>query len=89
MNAATIQERITQQQQDCAALEALWRELIPSFCPSSEQFKLWLIRFGFETASYGVTETAAKRLRMGTTMSADHMLRFASRVMIDRAKKEN
>ncbi len=87
MNPQTIQERLNQQQQGCIAAETLWGELLPGFCPSREQSKLWILRHGFETLAYAIAETASKRLRQGH-MTPDHAVRFASRVMVDRDKTE-
>lgn len=74
---------------DCDKLAALWHELLPDFEPSREQLKLWLLKHNYETASFAIAETAAKRLRLGGQMSADHQLRFASKVMIEHSKRES
>jgi hypothetical protein len=83
MNAETLKANMERSQKDCAVIADLWRSLVPTFCPDERQFKLWLSRHSFDTVVHGVQETSAKLLRMGT-MTPEHMLRFASRCMIDR-----
>jgi hypothetical protein len=85
MNAETLKAKLEQSAQDCAAIADLWRELIPTFCPDERQFKLWLSRHTFDAVVHGVQETSGKLLRMGT-MTPEHLVRFASRCMIDHKK---
>ncbi len=80
MNAIELKERITRQREDITALVELWKELIPSFLPSNDQFKLWHVRHGFEVSAYAIQETGAKLLSLGT-MTPEHLVRFTSSVM--------
>jgi hypothetical protein len=70
-------------------LKGFWKTVLPKLpVPTDEQFAFWLSMYGFTTAHYAVRETGLKNARMGFSMTAEHSLRFASRVMTDRMKAQ-
>jgi hypothetical protein len=66
-----------------ADLMDLWKRVLGD-PPLIQQFELWACTHNFETIKRGITKTAMKNLQMGGTMSQDHRVRFASRVMLTR-----
>jgi hypothetical protein len=75
-----ILERIKTQKEDLEMLMAVWKELLPSFTPAPEQFKLWVIRNGVEIMLYAIQETADKAFKLGGKMTPDHMGKFCTSV---------
>jgi hypothetical protein len=58
----------------------LWTRLLGE-PPDCEQFALWGEMHPVDVVRRGVLKTAAKNLSVGKTMSHDHKIRFASKVM--------
>jgi hypothetical protein len=68
--------------------KAFWPKVLPRLpLPSDEQFMFWVSVYGFNHAHYAVRETGLKNARMGFAMTAEHSLRFVSRVMADKAER--
>jgi hypothetical protein len=59
----------------------LWHQLLGEI-PSDQQVDLWSALHTPEVIRRGILKTAQKNMSFGSTMSADHKLRFASKVMI-------
>jgi phytoene/squalene synthetase len=62
-------------------LKALWGKLLGEI-PSEQQWTFWAMSHSVEVIRHGILKTAQKNLSTGGTMSADHKIRFASKVMI-------
>lgn len=61
-------------------LKELWAKFLGT-PPSDSQFDLWLALHSENTVRHGILKTAEKNMAMRGTMTADHKLRFASKVM--------
>ena len=67
-------------------LSSLWTRVLGD-PPASSQFELWAEMHSRDTIRHGILKTAAKAQSIsstGGTMSQDHKLRFASKVMNNR-----
>jgi hypothetical protein len=62
-------------------LKALWGRLLGTI-PNDQQFDLWAALHTPEIIRQGILKTAQKNLSVGGTMSTDHRIRFAAKVMI-------
>jgi hypothetical protein len=62
-------------------LKALWGKLLGEI-PSDQQWTFWTMSHSLEVVRHGILKTAQKNLSMGGTMSDDHKMRFASKVML-------
>lgn len=58
----------------------LWTKLLGE-TPAPVQFELWLAMYPVDIVRRGILKTAEKNLSLNQTMSQDHKVRFASRVM--------
>jgi hypothetical protein len=67
-------------------LRALWGQFLGT-PPSDQQFEFWSTLHSPEVIRRGILKTAQKNLSVGGTMSADHRLRFASKVMIAQTER--
>lgn len=85
MTAQELTQTLEKQRAEVAALMELWRTMVGGECPADRQFFLWLSRHRFPTVAASIQETAAKKARRGGSMEEDHAVRFASRVMNERA----
>ena len=54
--------------------------------PTDQQFNLWLAMHSQTTVRHGILKTAEKNLAMQGTMTDDHKVRFASKVMLSSTK---
>jgi hypothetical protein len=63
-------------------LKALWLAVLGEPIPSDNQFLTWLALHGLATAKIGIAKASAKHLSLGGTMSENHKIRFASKVML-------
>lgn len=61
-------------------LKQLWSQFLGT-PPSGSQVDLWLALHRENTVRHGILKTAEKNMAMGGAMTADHKLRFASKVM--------
>jgi hypothetical protein len=61
-------------------LKSLWSRFFDVVLPD-EQFKLWLTLHTYGTARHGILKAAQKNLAMNLTMTGEHLVRFASKVM--------
>jgi hypothetical protein len=59
----------------------LWMKVLGE-PPSDQQFGVWLESHGADVVRRGILKAATKNLQMGGTMSQDHAIRFASKVML-------
>ena len=50
--------------------------------PSDQQFEFWSVKHSPEVIKQGILNAAQTHLSSGRTMSDDHKLRFASKVML-------
>ena len=62
-------------------LKILWGKLLGTI-PGDAQFDFWAAVHSPETIHHGILKTAQKNLSTGSTMTDDHKVRFASRVML-------
>lgn len=62
-------------------LQSLWTKLLGEL-PSTAQFEFWLETHQVDVVRRGILKTAEKNLNLGNTMSQDHKIRFASKVML-------
>jgi hypothetical protein len=67
-------------------LKELWTTTI-GLAPTDEQFALWLAMHEVEVIRTSILKTAARNLQVGRTMTPDHLLRFASKVMLTRTER--
>ncbi len=63
-------------------LKSLWLAVLGEPIPPDNQFLTWLELHGLTTAKIGIAKASAKNLSLGGTMSYDHKIRFASKVML-------
>ena len=68
-------------------LKSLWGKLL-GMVPSDAQFDYWGAMHSPETIRHGILKTAQKNLSIGGTMSDDHKIRFASRVMLSSTEQK-
>jgi hypothetical protein len=61
-------------------LKQLWSQFLGT-PPSDSQFELWLAMHREKTVRHGILKAAEKNMALAGTMTADHKLRFASKVM--------
>jgi hypothetical protein len=61
-------------------LKQVWSQFLGT-PPSDLQCDLWLALHSESIVRHGILKTAEKNMAMGGTMTADHKLRFASKVM--------
>jgi hypothetical protein len=59
----------------------LWAKVLGT-PPSDQQFVIWLESHDADVVRRGILKAATKHLQMGGTMSQDHAIRFASKVML-------
>ena len=62
-------------------LTTLWTRTLGEL-PTDEQFYLWTNLHTAEVVRQAILKTAGKNLQMGKTMTAEHKVRFASKVML-------
>ena len=62
-------------------LKTLWAKTLGEL-PDDEQFYLWTNLHTLEVVRQAILKTAGKNLQMGKTMTAEHKVRFASKVML-------
>jgi hypothetical protein len=66
-------------------LRIVWDNHALDYLPGRYQFKIWLERYGYEVAVFGIERTiiaAETRAKRGQpAMDADHLLRYASACM--------
>ena len=62
-------------------LKQLWSTLLGR-TPNDQQFILWSVKHTADIVRKAILKTGQKNLMMGGTMSDDHRVRFASKVMI-------
>jgi|GEM_PF-4753922 len=62
-------------------LMELWTKVLGT-PPSDQQFVIWLESHDADVVRHGILKAATKNQQMGGTMSQDHAVRFASKVML-------
>lgn len=82
----TIQKELQQRDNECAVMAALWKSMITAFCPSKEQFSLWLNLHTIETLRHSVVETGKKYMRTGCTMNEEYAIRYCSSAANNRTR---
>ena len=60
-------------------MKNLWERVLGT-PPPDMQFALWL-EYGEEATRYGILQTAAKNLKLNSSMNLDRKVRFASSVI--------
>jgi hypothetical protein len=68
-------------------LKRMWAKLLGTV-PSNSQFEFWAAAHSPETVQHGILKTAQKNLTLGGTMSDDHKIRFASKVMLSSTRQK-
>jgi hypothetical protein len=81
MTPSELLQQLSNRQQECDALAALWKSVINSECPDDHQFCIWLGLHDFNTVVFGLRETAATYQRLKKQMTPEHLLRYASKTM--------
>jgi hypothetical protein len=84
MTPEQLKNQLERQRTEVASLTELWLTVVGSDCPVQRQFFLWLSRHSFHVVAVSIQETGAKKARRGA-MDTDHAVRFASRVMNEKA----
>jgi len=69
-------------------VQKTWGSLIPHYLPAPKQFDLWLGRHDYTTVLHAITQTAKKAIKLNGTMTPEHMVRFASKVMNTTAARQ-
>jgi hypothetical protein len=64
----------------------LWRKTLTGDSPPEQQFAVWLATYDPDVVRRGILKTASKDLSIGQTMTLDHKIRFASKVMSTRVQ---
>jgi hypothetical protein len=59
----------------------LWKKVL-GVPPSEQEFIIWLESHPADVVRRGILKAATKNMQMGGTMSQDHAVRFASKVML-------
>jgi hypothetical protein len=60
----------------------LWTKVLGTPTPSEQQFIIWMESHPADVVRHGILKTATKNQTMGSGMSQDHKIRFASKVML-------
>lgn len=68
-------------------LRALWQRMIGT-PPDDIQWELWATAHSPETIKYGILATVRKNLSLGKQMTEDHRVRFASKVMLEKDRRD-
>jgi hypothetical protein len=63
-------------------LKSLWAKVLGQPVPSEQQFIIWMESHPSDVVRYGILRAATKNQMMGGSMSQDHKIRFASKVML-------
>jgi hypothetical protein len=80
MTPQQLKQQVEQRNAEVDALTVLWQSMVTGFCPTSQQFSVWLQLHTFERVTHAVTKTGRKFLRLDGQMDADHLVRFCSSV---------
>jgi hypothetical protein len=64
-------------------LMQLWSALIPNFCPTEQQFNLWLVTYDLDEklVEWGVKETALKFQKKKGNMDDEYLVKFMSSIL--------
>ena len=65
-------------------LKTFWASVLGEPLPSDANFAVWAELHTYETIHHGILKTGMKNLSLNETMSQDHKVRFASKVMIQK-----
>lgn len=76
-----LEQIVSEKKVTCASLTGMWSSMIPAFCPTQDQFSLWLYSHELKTVLYAIRETAKKQKRSKEPMTPDHLIRYCSKVM--------
>ena len=60
----------------------LWARVLGQPTPSEQQFIIWLESHPADVVRHGILKAATKNQQVAGTMSEDHKIRFASKVML-------
>jgi|SRR5690348_16121643 len=84
MTPSDLLAHLTKREEELNAVKKLWNLRVPGYCPSDQQFSLWLDRHPFDVVVYGVRQLGAKlQYHPGELDSDDYILRWVSKVMIN------
>src|SRR5512133_3501752 len=79
--AELLQKQLKQQQEEAAALSALWNSVVdPTTLPKGPQFHLWIERYGFDAVDHGI-RALAKKLLVSGGMDDVSQYKFATKCM--------
>lgn len=87
INAAELVASIESNVDEIAAVQKLWRSLLPIETPNARQIYLWLTMAQLPDIRFAFCETASRCLRMNDEMSADHAVRFCTSVLKNRLEQ--
>jgi hypothetical protein len=80
MTTTELAKQVMERRAEVLALAQLWQMAIKGECPDDSQFYLWLELHPFRSVHQAIRETARKQFKRRGAMSADHLIRFCSRV---------
>ncbi len=72
--------------QRLAEVRRLWSRLFPFDVPSDTQFLTWFSSHSFLVVVYGLSEASHKFCRFEGAMTAQEVIKYASKVMVSRTK---
>lgn len=67
--------------EDRATIAELFSRLLPFPCPDKFVLNLWLNNSDVESVSYGIRETAKKRVTLGDTMTQEYCYRLIPAIL--------
>jgi hypothetical protein len=88
LTAEQLTQEMAKRTGDVNALEALWKSVVETDCPTEQQLCVWLDLHPLHRVVFGIRETGRKFLRLNRQMTKEHMVKFASSVMNSQKTKE-
>jgi len=74
---------VTEQMEQHRALCAMWNNLLPERAIDPYQFYVWLRLHEFARVAAAIERTARKYTKLSGQMTADHLVRFCSKIAND------
>jgi hypothetical protein len=74
---------VTEQMEQHRALNTLWNYLLPGRSIDPYQFYIWMRLHPFSRVVDAIEKTGRKSVKLGGKMTADHLVRFCSKVAND------
>jgi hypothetical protein len=80
MTPETLNLDIERRNSEATVLKTLWQSLIDGFCPSHQQFLVWLQLHSFTRMTFAINKAGRKYLRLQGQMDEDFLLRYTSKI---------